>query len=186
MINIIIVEDKLKNAMDLALQLNELAAKRPELDVRVRAICLFYEDYKEKDEKEKAVSRIPAEDHEYDVKLVSLYDFDDVMDSYMLDQEEPAIAIMDFLLESATDRGARGIPARRVNIRYIRSVEKEVQDRIWCYTTSGRDNVEILCKLIGQEHVLKADSIKNGRLFLSLENTTFMEALQAEAMLQTG
>ncbi len=186
MINIVIVEDKLKNAMDLAMQLKELAAERPELDIRVKAICLFYEDYKEKDEKEKAVSRILREDHDYEVKLVSLYDFDDVMDSYMLDQENPTIAIMDFLLESATDRGARGIAARRVNIRYIRSAEKEAQDRIWCYTTSGRDNVEILCELIGQEHVLKADSIRNGRLFLNLENTSFMAALQGEAMLQTG
>lgn len=186
MTNIVIVEDKLKNAMDLAQQLNELAAERPELDIRVKAICLFYEDYKEKNEKENAVSKIPAKDHEYEIKLVSLYDFDDIMDSYMLDQEEPTIAIMDFLLESATDRGARGIPARRVNIRYFRNIEKEVQDRIWFYTTSGIDNVEILCELIGREHVLRADSVKSGRLYLNLKSTTFMETLQAgEAMLQT-
>lgn len=184
MINIVIVEDKLKNAMDLAQQLNELAAEQPDLDIRVKAICLFYEGIREKDEKESIISNITSED--YELRLVSLYDFDDVMDSYMQDQEQSTIAIMDYLLESAPDRGAKGIPARRVNIRYFRNVEKEVQDRIWFYTASGIDNVEVLCELVGRERVLRADSVKNGRLYLNFKNVTFMKALQAgEAMLQT-
>lgn len=176
MTNIVIVEDKLKNGMDLARQFEELAEVHPELDVRVKAICLFYEDSKE--EAEATIESMAADNREYEIRAVSLYDFDDVMDEYMREQEEPVIVIMDFLLESATDSGARGIPMRRVNIRYARRVEKNMRDRIWFYTTSGKENVEILCDLFGQEHVLKVDTFKEGRLFLHLEEKAFMQALQ--------
>lgn len=176
MTNIVIVEDKLKNGMDLARQFEELAKAHQELDVRVKAICLFYEGSQEK--AEEAIENMAADNREYEIRPVGLYDFDDVMDEYMIEQED-TIAIMDFLLESATDSGARGIPARRVNIRYTRRAEKNVQDRIWFYTTSGSENIEILCDLFGQERVLKVDSFKEGRLSLRLEeNKAFMAALQ--------
>ena len=176
MTNIVIVEDKLKNGMDLARQFEELAKAHQELDVRVKAICLFYEDSQK--EAEAAIESVAADNREYEIRTVSLYDFEDVMDEYMIEQAEPTIAIMDFLLESATDSGARGIPARRVNIRYTRRADKNVQDRIWFYTTSGKENVEILCDLFGQEHVLKVDTFKEGRLSLHLEDKAFMAALQ--------
>lgn len=180
MINIVIVEDKLKNARDIAQQFKELAEERPELNIQVKAICLFYEDYKEKEEKIGAIQKIAADDLEYEIELVSLSDFDDVMDKYMKDSEEPTIAIMDFLLESATDSGARGIPTRRVNIRYARRADKYVQDRIWFYTATGAGNIEILEQLLGQDHVLKV-KIEMGRLFLLLDNPSFMSALQGNA-----
>lgn len=176
MTNIVIVEDKLKNGLDLARQFEELAEVHQELDVHVNAICFFYEDSQEKAKTE--IENIAGDDPGYEIRLVSLYDFDDVMDEYMIGQEEPTIAIMDFMLESATDRGARGIPARRVNVRYTRRADDNVRNRIWFYTTGGNENIEILCDLFGQEHVLNVDSFKNGRLSLQLEGTAFMNALQ--------
>ena len=184
MTNIVIVEDKLKNAMDLAQQFGELAEERPELNIQVQAICLFYEDSKELEEKTSAIQAIDDADLRDRSQLVGLYDFDDVMDQYMLNQEVPAIAIMDFLLERATDSGARGIPTRRVNIRYARRAEQELQDRIWFYTTSGEENIWILEELLGSENVLKV-RVDADRLFLLLNNTLFMTTLQDNAaMLQ--
>ncbi|MCM1235236.1 MAG: hypothetical protein NC489_34480 [Ruminococcus flavefaciens] len=174
MTNIVIVEDKLENGRNLAQQFEELASNQ-KLDVRVKAICLFYEDSVEL--AEAAIRSLEADNREYEIRPVSLFDFDEVMDEYLIGQ--PTIAIMDFLLESAANSGARGIPTRRVNIRYARNSEKNVFDRIWFYTTGGKENVEILCDLFGQGHVLQVASFKNRKLSLQLENRDFMEALKS-------
>ena len=177
MTNIVSVEDQLNNAKDIANQFNRLALERKELQIMIKAICLFYENNGEKEEKSKEIETLKMNGLTYEVKLVSLYDFDDVMDEYVQNQKESTIVIMDFLLEHAANSGARGIPTRRVNIRYTKRLEKQLQDKIWFYTTSGDENIGILEELFGQEHVLGV-KVEEGRLSLRFNDLFINTALK--------
>lgn len=170
---IVIVEDKLKKGISLAEQFKELEQKRPDLEFKVAAVCYF------KPNTEAARQEIGKYgDLKFDVLPVSLWDFDDTMDGYMNSDGGRTLIIMDFQLDGD---GSGEIPMRRVNIRYARRRKGKELDRLWFYTGTGTNNYNILCQLVGEEHVLGVRESRIDYLRLDLEDDKFIRVLEESA-----
>lgn len=167
--NIVIVEDKLKRGISLANQINELSQAHLDLGINVVAVCYFQPN-------ETIANSEIAEcgEHDFPIRPISLWNFNEVLDGYMDSKTEHAIVIMDFILE---DDGSEGIPIRRVNIRYARRSEEEKRRRIWFYTATSTVIQDTLCELVGKENVLEVTDVKAESLRLDLEEK-FLPELQ--------
>ena len=174
MSDIVIVEDKLKRGISLAEQFEELDKKHPEWNLKVRAVCYFHTN--------EEMARREIENygkHSFEMRPVSLWNFDEVMDEYLDMEEGHTIAIIDFFLDGD---GSRGIPMHRVNIRYARRMDESKKSRMWFYTGTGLDNQKILCELVGKEHVLEVDEVSDDYLRLNLENDKLQMAIQENSV----
>lgn len=167
---IVIVEDMLERGISLAEQFGDLAERHPEWEIRVEAVCFFNLNSEAADKKIRECGNQP-----FDIKRISTWNFEETMNDYTDPENEPAIVIIDFLLQKLV-----GTHMRRVNIRYARSVDDDRKKQLWFYTASGTENFEALCKLIGKEHVLKVKRIEADFLNLELEgDPRFVQMLEA-------
>lgn len=174
--DIVIVEDKLKKGISLAEQFNELGEKRPELKLKVEAVCYFKSNQKAA---QKEIDGIKAHKKlSFEVFPISLWDFDETMDRYVDSDGGNKVVIMDFQLDGD---GSGEVPMRRVNIRYARRKKAPVSDRLWFYTGTGTNNHKILCQLVGEEHVLGVRESGIDYLRLDLEDDKFIHILEDTA-----
>ncbi len=170
--NIVIVEDNLAKGITLAEQFEELSSEREELELHVLAICYFNPD------SELAQRKIEeCERHNFAIEPVSLWNMDKVLDSYMDTEGKQAIVIMDYMLDGD---GSEGIPMHRASVRYARGLDKCKPDRLWLYTGTGTANYNILCQLVGEEHVLKVRESRIDYLRLDLEDEKFINTLKVK------
>lgn len=169
--NIVIVEDRLRRGISLAEQFRMLAEQNPGLEIKVLAVCYFNSNEKKANEDIKNIGGYP-----FEIKAISLWDFDEIMDEYTAPKNEHTMVIIDFFLDGD---GSGGIPVQRVNIRYARRADPNRKKKLWFYTGTGTDNNNILCQLIGKEHVLQVERAENDLLQLNLEDEKFKKALQA-------
>lgn len=164
--DIVIVEDKLKKGISLAQQFKELEKNRPDLEFKVTTVCYFKPNVEAaKEEIEKCGKQ------EFEVLPVSLWNFDETMDRYR--NSAHSVVIMDFQLDGD---GSGEVPTRRVNIRYARR-NRDDSDKLWFYTGTGTNNYNILCELVGKEHVLGVKESSIDFLRLDLEDDKFTRTL---------
>lgn len=169
--NIVIVEDRLAKGISLAAQFTELAQHCPELKMRVLAVCYF------KSNREAAQREIEkSEKQNFEVVPVSLWNFNETIDDYINSSGKHATIIMDYLLDGD---GSEGVPMRRVNIRYARKPERKGSGQLWFYTGTGTDNHNMLCQLVGADHVLEVTESGPDYLRLDLTEEKFLKVLQA-------
>lgn len=179
--NIIIVEDVLERGITLAQQFEEFALHNQDLDIHVLAVCYFNPDRKNAEE---LIAKRKAEnggEFTFEIRLVNLWDFDDVLDEYTDPQGTCATAIIDFMLKGD---GSDGIATQRVNIRYARRADEDRKKRLKFYTATGPENEKILCTLFGEDHVLQVEELQNATDFLHLylDRDVFINKLQANAV----
>lgn len=173
---IVIVEDMLKRGISLAEQFGDFAAEHPELKIQVAAVCYFNFD--------TAAARKDIEDmqnqknYPFEIRHVSLLDFEEVLDEYTDPGENQAIVIMDFILK---DDGSEGVHRQRINIAYFGSVKKARKKQIWFYTAIGTRLHEILVELVKADHVLEVTDVGEALLHLDLNDEKFVRKLQANA-----
>lgn len=74
-------------------------------------------------------------------------------------QKKQTIFLIDYLLR---EDGSEGIPAYRVNIRYAKRQDEEIKKKLFFYTLTGMENFNILCELVGTEHVIPS-KYENGK-----------------------
>lgn len=178
--NIIIVEDILERGITLAQQFEEFALHNQDLDIHVLAVCYFNPDRKNA---EGLIAKRKAEnggEFAFEIKPVSLWNFDDVLDAYTDPQGTCATAIMDFMLKGD---GSRGIPTQRVNIRYARRADEDRKKKLKFYTATGPENEKIFCTLFGKDHILQVEEFQNATdfLHLHLDRDVFINKLQTNA-----
>lgn len=167
--DIVIVEDKLKKGISLAQQFKELEKKRSDLEFKVTTVCYFKPNMEAaKEEIEKCGKQ------EFEVLPVSLWNFDETMDKYKDSDGGRSVIIMDFQLDGD---GSGEVPMRRVNIRYARR-NKNDSDKLWFYTGTGTNNYNILCELVGKDHVLGVKESGIDYLRLDLEDDKFIRVLE--------
>ncbi len=172
--NIVIVEDNLAKGISLAEQFEELASEKKELNLRVLAVCYFKPD-SESAQKDIAVSG----QHDFAIEHVTLWNIDKRLDDYMDSEEQHAIVIMDYMLDGD---GSEEIPMHRASVRYARGLDKDKADQLWLYTGTGTANYNILCQLVGEEHVLNVRESRMDYLRLGLDEEKFVNALNANAL----
>lgn len=171
---IVIVEDKLKKGISLAEQFREFGEKRSDLEFKVAAVCYFQQNQTVAKEEIKACGKF-----DFKVLPVSLWNFDETIDKYKNSSKGPAIVITDFQLDGD---GSGEIPIRRVNIRYARRMEEKDRDWLWFYTGTGINNYNILCELVGRDHVLGVRESRIDYLRLDLEDEKFIRVLARNAV----
>mgnify|MGYP004669675541 CR=1 FL=1 len=173
---IIIVEDKLENGLRIAEQLqNWLAQENLENEIELSQIFLF----------KPTVEEVNAIKEEYTQKIaelglniepICLWDFDEKLDECMKDVDEKKLLLIDYIL---MDDGSDGVPEYRVNIRYARRQDVERKKRLFFYTLTGAENDELLCGLVGKEHVIHAKYEKGVLPCLDLRHIDkFRQAIQ--------
>lgn len=167
--DIVIVEDKLKKGISLAEQFKDLEKKRTDLEFKVKAVCYFKPNMEVAEKEIKECGK-----YEYEVLPVSLWNFDETMDRYKDSDGGRSVIIMDFQLDGD---GSGEVPMRRVNIRYARRNKKD-SDKFWFYTGTGTNNYNILCDLVGKEHVLGVRESRIDYLRLDLEDDKFIRVLE--------
>lgn len=150
---IIIVEDKLESGLRIARQLKKwLAQENLEHEIELNQIFLFKQTEEEvnvaKEEYRQEIAELGL-----NIEPICLWNFDEKLDECMEDVDEKNLLLIDFLL---WDDGSDGVPEYRVNIRYARRQDVERRKRLFFYTLSGMANFEILCGLVGKEHVIDA------------------------------
>lgn len=170
--NIVIVEDNLAKGISLAEQFEELASENKEFNLHVLAVCYFKPD-SESAQKDIAV----AGKHDFDIEHVTLWDMDKRLNDYMDSNQQAAIVIMDYMLDGD---GSEGIPMHRASVRYARGLDKNKANQLWLYTGTGTANYNILCQLVGREHVLNVRESRMDYLRLSLDDEKFKNALKAD------
>lgn len=164
---IIVVEDVLENGISVCEQFRAKAKGDPSLNIYVECLCYFNADMKQ------AAHEIERyKDLEYKIVPVSLWNFEEVLNSYY--DEGNSVIIMDFLLGGD---GSDGIAERRVNIRY--ASERLGKKRIWFYTVSGYDTKEKLKKLVSP-YVLEVLDTTSTSIELDLDNKEFQNVLRRE------
>lgn len=153
---IVIIEDKLTNAVRIARQLNGWIEEENLANlIEIAQIFLFKSNKEEVEaEKEKYIDRYGG--LEFHVEPVCLWDFDEKLDSCMEDVEHITFFVIDYLLTEHDEDGSGGIPEYRVNIRYAKRQSENRKNRLFFYTLTGAVNFNILCGLVGAEHVLPA------------------------------
>lgn len=166
---IVIVEDKLGRGISLAEQFVALSQNFPELKIEVRDICYFCPNLKKAQKDVKKQSKC-----KFNIKPVTLLDFERIMDEYISSKKGHTFLIMDYMLD---DDGSEGIPTRRVNIRYARNKKRCDTNQLWFYTATGTANENALSRLVGKEHVLDVAAVDENYLRLKLDNKNFMRVL---------
>ena len=154
---IAIVEDRLKNAVLIARQLQDWLI-RENLDnvIELKKVLLFsVSEEAFRTELEKFVTEVEELD---------------------LDVEKKNFLLIDFLL---SEDGSEGVPQYRVNIRYARRQNGERKKRLFFYTLSGLENFNLLCQLVGEEQVLPSKYENGEPPCLDLQNIdNFRDAIQ--------
>lgn len=150
MTQIVIVEDRLKNALRIAEQLQKWLVEEQKSSLELKKILLFNPS-EEKVEKEKRENSELINRLELVVEPVCLWNFNEKLDEYMNDAANITFYVMDFLLE---EDGSGGIPEYRVNIRYARRQTEDKKKRLFFYTLTGTENYNLLCGLVGSDQVL--------------------------------
>ena len=162
MINIVIVEDRLGRGISLAEQFKEFSIEHPEYQIEVSDVCYFCSNA------QKAEKEIDEQKEcGFNIRHVTLGNFNKIMDEYLYYSESRTFLIMDFVLE---DDGSDGIPMRRVNIRYARNKDRLSTGQIYFYTATGARNEEILKELVGKDHTITVTAVNTHHLRLDLEN----------------
>lgn len=173
---IAIVEDRLKNAVLIARQLQDWLI-RENLDnvIELKKVLLFsVSEEAFRTELEKFMTEV--EELDLDVERTHLWDFDDKLDEFMDDVEKKNFLLIDFLL---SEDGSEGVPQYRVNIRYARRQNGERKKRLFFYTLSGLENFNLLCQLVGEEQVLPSKYENGEPPCLDLQNIdNFRDAIQ--------
>lgn len=173
---IIIVEDRLDNAVRIARQLqNWLVQENLTNEIKLSQVFLFKLTEEEVNaDKEEYKQDIVELD--LNIEPICLWNFDEKLDECMEDVEEKTLLLIDFLL---LEDGSNGVPEYRVNIRYARRQNKERKKRLFFYTLTGLENFNLLCQLVGAEHVLPS-KYENGKPpCLDLRNIdNFRDAIQ--------
>lgn len=173
---IAIVEDRLKSAVLIARQLqNWLVREKLDNMIELKKVFLFtVSEEAFRTELEKFVTEV--EELDLDVERICLWDFDDKLDEYMEKIDAHPLLLIDFLLY---EDGSEGVPEYRVNIRYARRQNEERKKRLFFYTLSGLDNFNLLCQLVGAEHVLPSKYENDTPPCLDLQNIdNFRDAIQ--------
>lgn len=166
---IVIVEDKLKRGISLAEQFEEFSNEYPELELETADICFFQPDLEAADKIIRNVGDCP-----FLIKPVSLLNFNKIMDEYLYNLDSRTFLIIDFILD---DDGSRGVPIRRINIRYARNNNRVDTNQLWFYTGTGILNEQILGELVGEEHVFDILKVDEEHLRLNLNKDSFIAAL---------
>lgn len=150
---LIIVDDKLDNGLRLAEQLqNWLVQENLENEIVLSQIFLFKPTKEEVIAiKEKYTQKIA--ELGLTIEPICLWDFDEKLDKCMEDIGGKTIFLIDYLLFGD---GSDGVPEYRVNIRYAKRQDAERKERLFFYTLTGTENDELLCGLVGEEHVIHA------------------------------
>ena len=169
--DIVIVEDKLKKGISLAQQFKDLKKKRADLEFKVTSVCYF------KLNMEAAKKEIETcGKQEFDIQPVSLWNFNETLDNYKNSSGGCSVIIMDFQLDGD---GSGEVPMRRVNIRYAKRNKNDLkEDKLWFYTGTGTKNYNILCELVGKDHVLNVKESRIDFLKLDLEDNKFIRVLE--------
>lgn len=167
---IVIVEDKIKRAISLAEQFVYFAKEHPELEIEVSDICLFGKSHEEIQEVLKQ-----TDTKGFHIISITMLEFIKTMSDYL--KQEGTHLIFDFLLD---DDGSEGVPSERVNIRFARNKNRINTNRIWFYTATGTENLNILEELIGAEHILRVSEVGVDYLKLDLNNDKFQNTLSKE------
>ncbi len=166
---IVILEDDLGIAISLANQFVEFKKKYPKYEISEPDICYFCSDTMKANQRINSLKK-----QDFNIKHVSLLNFNKTFDDYINSKEEHVIIIIDYILE---DDGSDGIPMERVNIRYVLRQDEDKLKQIWFYTARGTTNYENLCEIIGAEHVLEVKETGADFLKLDLENEKFFDSL---------
>lgn len=164
---IVIVEDRLSNGLRIAKQLqNWIIQKNLENQVVLNQIFLFKSTEEEvnaaKEEYKQKIAELSLI-----IEPICLWNFDKKLDECLEDFEKQSIFIIDYMLK---DDGSDGVPEYRVNIRYARRQNKERKKRLFFYTLTGLENFNLLCQLVGAEHVLPSKYESSKLPCLALEN----------------
>ena len=150
---LIIVDDKLDNGLRLAEQLqNWLVQENLENEIELNQMFLFKPTKEEVNAAKKECAQKIAE-LGLTIEPICLWDFDEKLDKCMGDIDRKTIFLIDYLLFGD---GSDGVPEYRVNIRYARRQDAERRKRLFFYTLTGAENDELLCGLVGEEHVVHA------------------------------
>lgn len=173
---IIIVDDSAKNGLRIAEQLQHwIVQENLENEIELKQIFLFKSTTEEVDE-EKIEYREKISELGIDMEPICLWDFDQKLDECMDDVEKKNFLLIDFLL---LEDGSEGVPEYRVNIRYAKRQNGERKKRLFFYTLSGLDNFNLLCQLVGAEHVLPSKYENDTPPCLDLQNIdNFRDAIQ--------
>ena len=148
---LVIVDDKLDNGLRLAEQLqNWLVQENLVKEIELDQIFLFKQTEEEvstaKEEYRQKISELGL-----NVEPICLWNFDEKLDECMENIEEKTIFLVDYMLFGD---GSDGVPEYRVNIRYARRQDTERKEKLFFYTLTGAENDELLCELVGEEHVI--------------------------------
>lgn len=174
MSRIIIVEDKLNNGLRIAEQVRKWIVQEDlEHEIELSQIFLFKPTEEVNTAKEEYRQEIT--ELGLNIEPICLWNFDEKLDECMKDVDEKTLLLIDYLL---MDDGSDGVPEYRVNIRYARRQEAERKKRLFFYTLTGEENFEILCGLVGKEHVIAAKYEKAELPCLDLQCSTFRQAIQ--------
>lgn len=173
---IIIVDDSAKNGLRIAEQLQHwIVQENLENEIELNQIFLFKSTTEEVDE-EKKKYREKISELGIDMEPICLWNFDQKLDECMDDVEKKNFLLIDFLL---LEDGSNGVPEYRVNIRYARRQKRERKKRLFFYTLSGLENFNLLCQLVGAEHVLPSKYENEKPPCLDLQNIdNFRDAIQ--------
>lgn len=152
---IVIVDDILQNGLRIAEQLkNWIIQKHLEDKIEVKQILLFNPENPNIEIHQDKIVELNL-----CVEPICLWNFDEKLDSFMANTKKQTIFLIDYLLR---EDGSEGIPAYRVNIRYAKRQNEEIKKKLFFYTLTGIENFNILCELVGTEHVIPS-KYENGK-----------------------
>lgn len=121
-----IVEDKLNKGISLVEQFKEFSKEHSEYQINVSDICYFCSNVQRAEEEIEKKAECG-----FNVRHVTLRNFNKIIDDYLYCTESWAFLIMDFIQEGD---GSGGVPMQRVNIRYARSKNWLATNQLWFYT----------------------------------------------------